>query len=208
MSRDRLKMANATNLVVPLVLLASFATAPLYAFAQGGDPSAADDWYKSKIRALQDGNLLDIQTDVEGSAGTPVDCVGGIESSANATGVKCYLLTDNQTWASDYKSDPSAIVQDAVAEPCPEGAGFEASKDCFVTTFDSSNFAGQGNYRFVAEFYNGDTLLDVESSDYRLKSFFVLPESAIGAIALVGSSLAVFGAYRIFATKDKGTNLT
>lgn len=200
-------MANARILAAPLVLLASFASAPLYALAQG-DPSAAeDDWFKSKLRALQDGDLLDIHTGVDGSAGTPVDCVAGIESSANATGVTCYLLSDNETWASDYKSDPTAIAQDAVAEPCPDGAGFESNKDCFVTTFDSSNFAGQGNYRFVAEFYNGDTLLDVESSDYRLKSFFVLPESAIGAIALIGSSLAVFGAYRVFSSRDKGTNI-
>ena len=203
MNRDRQKIANTTISALSLVLLAGLVAGPLSAFAQVDD-AEDNDWYKSKLRALQDGNLLDIATNAEGSAGSPVDCVGGIENTANATSIKCYLLSDEETWASDYKADPTAIVQEGVAEPCPEGAGFEPSKDCFVTTFDSSNFAGQGTYRFVAEFYDGDTLLDVESSDYRLKSFFVLPESAIGAIALVGSSLGVFGAYRLFTGRSKG----
>lgn len=207
MNRDRQKIANTTIPALGLVLLAGLVAGPLSAFAQVDD-AEDNDWFKSKIRALQEGSTLDIQTDIEGSAGAPVDCVGGIENTANATSMTCYLLSDEETWASDYKADPTAVVQEGVAEPCPDGAGFEASKDCFLTTFDSSNFAGQGTYRFVAEFYDGDTLLDVERSDYRLKSFFVLPESAVGAIALVGSSLGVFGAYRVLTgrSKETGTN--
>lgn len=127
-------------------------------------------------------------------------CVRGIESNANTDTMKCYLISNEESWASDYKTDPTLIVQEGTVDACPEGVGFESSKDCFLTTFASSNFAAQGNHRYVAEFYAEDTLLDIAKEDYRLQSFFVLRERD-RAFALVGSSLAVLGAYLVLAKR-------
>jgi hypothetical protein len=196
MTRDAQKAAKAAILAVGFVLLAGLAMAPQSSFA------AEEDFFKSKLRAIQDGSVIRIDDKVEGSVGLPVDCIGGIESSSNADTMKCYLLSNEESWASDYKTDPTVIVQEGSAEACPEGVGFESSKDCFITTFDGSSFAAQGTYRFVAEFYDGDTLLDIAKDDYRLQSFFVLPESTIGAFALIGSSLGVLGAYRVLASRN------
>lgn len=196
--------ATSVILAVGFILLAGFGSAPQFSAAQEEEPDTGF-FYWSKLRALQDGNVISVNNqvdNVDGLVGVPVDCVGGIEQSANADMMKCYLLSDEDVWAKDYKSDPTAIVQEGSPEACPEGAGFESDKQCFLTTFDPSDFASQGNYRFVAEFYAGDTLLDIETHDYRLQSFFALPESAVGAIALVGSSLAVFGAYRVLTNRN------
>lgn len=172
------------------VLLASLVMVPHSALA-------ADEFFMSKLRAIQDGNVIRVDDNLEGTIGLPVECVGGIESSADADAMKCYLISDEDSWASDYKTDPTVVVQEGSAGACPEGAGFETSKDCFLTTFEGSAFAGSGEYRFVAEFYKGDTLVDIAKDDYRLQSFFVLPESGIRAIALIGSSLGAFTVYRV-----------
>jgi hypothetical protein len=176
----RIPQKAAATLAVGFVLLVGLVTIPQLAAAE-------EEFFMSKLRAIQDGNVIRIDDNIEGSLGLPVDCIGGIESSANADTMKCYLISNEESWASEYKSDPTVIMQEGTAEACPEGVGFESSKDCFLTTFGSSNFEGQGNYRYVAEFYAGDTLLDTAKDDYRLQTFFVLPESAIGAFALVGS---------------------
>lgn len=194
----RIPQKAAATMAVGFVLLVGLVTIPQLAAAQ-------EEFFMSKLRAIQDGNVIRIDDDIEGSLGLPVDCVGGIESSANADTMKCYLISNEESWASEYKSDPTVIMQEGTAEACPEGVGFESSKDCFITTFASSNFEAQGNYRYVAEFYAGDTLLDIAKDDYRLQSFFVLPESAIGAFALVGSSLAVLGAYLVLAKRNPQT---
>ncbi len=182
------------SLAAGFVLLVGVAMIPQLATAQ-------EEFFMSKLRALQDGNVIRIDDNVEGTVGLPVDCIGGIENSANADTMKCYLISDEASWAREYNTDPTVVVQEGVAGACPEGVGFEASKDCFLTTFDASNFAGHGKYRFVAEFYKGDTLLDIAKDDYRLQSFFVLPESGIGAIALIGSSLGAFGAYKVLLNR-------
>jgi hypothetical protein len=209
MTTNKHKAGSLAILAAGFILLAGLALAPQSSFAQGEETD--NDFFWSKLRATQDGEVIsvnDMTDNTDGLIGLPVDCVGGIEKSANADMMKCYLLSDEGVWAKDYKSDPTAIVQEGSPEACPEGAGFESNKQCFLTTFDGSNFASQGDYRFVAEFYAGDTLLDVETHDYRLQSFFVLPESAIGAIALVGSSLAVFGAYRVLANRNPDIKAT
>jgi hypothetical protein len=193
MMKNILKAGTSVTLAAAFLLVAGLTLLPQYSFAADGDG------LKSKLRPMQDGNVISVHTGADGTAGLPVDCVGGIEDTANADSMKCYLISDEEIWASDYKTDPSVIMQEGSAIACPGTGVFEANKECFVTTFDSGSFSTQGEYRFVAEFYEGDTLIDIARQDYRLLSFFVLPESAIGAVALVGSSLVVFGAYRFLA---------
>jgi hypothetical protein len=177
--------------------LTSIAEVSIIVEEDGEEPGAA----LAKIRAILDGILINIHTDTEGAVGLPVDCVGGIETDANADSAICYLISENDTWASEYKTDPSVLSQNAAPTTCPDGDQFEANKECFSTTFGAENFATQGQYRFVMEFYSGETLVDVVEQDYRLHSFFVVPESAFGVIALVASSLAVFGLYAKFNKK-------
>lgn len=157
---------------------------------------------KAQLRALQDGNAIDADAGVDGIPNTDVDCVGGIRADVNADSMKCYLLSDEEIFAVEYSTDPSVVVEDGSAVECPTEGDFAGGVNCFSATFDASNFAGQGDHRFVAEFYDGDTLVGLARQDYRLHSFFVLPESAVGAVALVGSSLAAFAGYSILSKRN------
>jgi len=162
---------------------------------------------KAQLRALQDGNAIDADAGVDGIPNLDVDCVGGINPVSNADSTKCYLLSDESIWAVEYSTDPSVVVEDGSAVACPAEGDFAGGVNCFSATFDASNFAGQGDHRFVAEFYDGDTLVGIARQDYRLHSFFVLPESAIGAVALVGSSLAAFAGYTILSKRNAVANV-
>lgn len=149
----------------------------------------------AKVVAFQNGNLIDIDAGVDGAPGSDIDCVGAIDIDANADLMKCYLLSDDSIWASEYSTDPSVVMQEGSPIACAVDAGFEENKECFSITFDGNRFEEQGRYRFVAEFYDGNTLLGIAGQDYRLHSFFILPESAVGAIAMVGTSFAALGGF-------------
>lgn len=146
----------------------------------------------AKARAIQNGISLDTTT--QGVLNENIDCVGGIDSSATVDSIICYLVPDGVP-TPDYATDPSVISQassDSIA--CPADAGFNVGDQCFSSTFDSSNFV-PGDWRFIVEFYNGAQLVALAGIDYRVHTFFVVPESPIGAAALVGSALAVLGGY-------------
>ena len=83
--------------------------------------------------------------------------------------------------------------------PCPTGAGFTSDDQCFSTTFNVSHFT-PGDWRFVAEFYTDD-LVGLAGIDYRVHTFLVTPESPIGAVALVGASMAGLGGYMFWRRK-------
>lgn len=164
-----------------------------------GNNTNSTDQVRAKVKAFQDGSLIDADGGIEGSLGADVDCVGAVETDANADSMKCYLIPadSENVFASQFANDSSVILQEGSSTACPESE-FEGTKECFSTTFNASNFNTQGDYRFVAQFYSGDELVDTVAQDYRLHSFFVLPESAIGALGIVGSSLAAWGGYTFF----------
>jgi hypothetical protein len=146
----------------------------------------------TKVRAIQNGNSLDESN--QGQLGIDIDCVSGIEGAGAADEVKCYLVPDGIS-TPNYASTPIPPQTSATEESCPSGVGFTSGFVCFTTTFDSSLF-NQGHWRFVAEFYKNGQLVDIKGSNvWTNHSFFVLPESPIGILALIGSSLAVLGGF-------------
>ena len=146
----------------------------------------------TKVRALQNGISLDEST--QGDLVSNIDCVAGIEGSGTADEVICYLVPDGIA-TPDYASTPVPPQTASTEESCPSGVGFTGGFVCFTTTFDVSNFS-PGHWRFVAEFYNNGQLVDIKGSNvWTNHSFFVLPESPIGILALVASSLAVLGGF-------------
>jgi hypothetical protein len=183
------------SLVSTLAVLAVLATMITdSAYAQPGGNNGNND-PNAKARAIQNGESID--TENEGTVGSDINCVGGIDSSADAAFTQCYLLADG-TPTPQYKTQ-NVAVQQGSASACPADAGFTSGDECFSTTFDASFFTAPGHYRFVIEFYNSaGQLIDIAGTDYRVHSFLVIPESGIGAIALVASSLAAFGGYYLY----------
>jgi hypothetical protein len=146
----------------------------------------------TKVRALQNGISLDEST--QGDLVSDIDCVAGIEGSGTADEVVCYLVPDGIP-TPDYATTPIPPQTASTEESCPSGVGFTGGFVCFTTTFASTEFS-PGHWRFVAEFYKNGQLVDIKGSDvWTNHSFFVLPESPIGILALVGSSLAVLGGF-------------
>jgi hypothetical protein len=155
----------------------------------------------TKVRAIQNGVSLD--ESVEGDLVNDVDCVAGIEGSGTADEVKCYLVPDGIA-TPDYATTPIPPQTSTTEETCPTGAGFTSGYKCFTTTFDSSNFSN-GHWRFVAEYYLNGQLVDIKGSNvWTNHSFFVLPESPIGILALVATSLAALGGFMFLKGRNAG----
>jgi len=185
----------STQLGISVIVGLALIAAPL-AFSNVFAESAPN----TKVRAIQAGNSLDESN--PGVLGVDIDCVAGIEGSGTADTVKCYLVPDGIS-TPDYATSPIPPQTSTTEESCPSGVGFTGSDVCFSTTFDSSLFTG-GHWRFVAVYYNNGQIVDVKgSNEWTNHSFFVLPESAIGIIALVGSSLAVLGGYSFLKNTKK-----
>ncbi len=153
----------------------------------------------AKARAIQNG--ISIDTTTAGVPNTDIDCIGGIKKDAGAEHIYCYLVADGVP-TPDYKTNHIAL-QAGSSVPCPPSAGFTSDYECFGTTFDGSYFTA-GHWRFVVEFYDdGSTavaytnsqLIDLAGVDFRNHSFMILPEAALGAVAVLGSIFAAFIGY-------------
>jgi hypothetical protein len=185
----KIKSKYFLSLVPALLLVAVFATMSTESVY------AQNNGIEAKARAIQNGESIDSEN--PGTVGSDIDCVGGIDSDADAAFTQCYLLAEG-TPTPQYKTQAIA-VQEGSPSSCPTGAGFQSGEECFTTTFDASFFTAPGHYRFVVEFYNAaGELINLVGIDYRVHSFLVIPESGIGAIALVASSLAAFGGYYLY----------
>lgn len=176
-----------------MLVAAALVLAPIIA----GNASAAPN---TKVRAIQNGVSLDENN--QGSLGFDIDCVAGIEGSGTADEVKCYLVPDGIPTPS-YATTPIPPQTSTTEGSCPSGVGFTSGYVCFSTTFDSSLFT-QGHWRFVAEYYNNGQLVDIKGSNtWTNHSFFVLPESPIGILALVVSSLVVLGGFMVLRGRTR-----
>ena len=181
--------------LVDVAVLATMITESVYHKAKNNDNNDNNDNMKAKARAIQNGESLN--TENEGVVGSDVDCVGGIDKSGDASYTKCYFLADG-TPTPQYNTQNVAVKQGS-ASSCPSGVGIGRGDECFTTTFDASYFITPGHYRFVVEFYNGaGRLIDLVGIDYKVHSFLVIPESGVGAIALVTSSLGAMGGYYFY----------
>ena len=89
---------------------------------------------------------------------------------------------------------------------CPDGVGFDpSSQTCFVAGFVGIPIDEQGDWHFIAEFYNAqDELIADGDETFTASSFFILPESSIGVAALIASSLAALGGFLFLKRRTVG----
>jgi hypothetical protein len=154
----------------------------------------------TKVRAFQ--NDAKIDSGNPGQINTDTDCIGGIDNDEGATYMICYLVPPGVS--NNDNSNAIAQLTATTEETCPADVGFNvASQTCYTATFAGSLFDQQGDWHFHAEFYNAqDQLISDGRQTFANNSFFVLPESPIGILALVGSSLAVLGGFMFLRSRS------
>lgn len=126
-------------------------------------------------------HLLTILTPAPYLPGDSIDVEAGTaDTGTGANRVRIIAIIDDSTVIHDNLQllpSPSGSVDDTINIPPDTPANSEL--DIYACFESPGSLGGDG----VTHHLN-------------VGSFFVLPESAVGAIALVGSSLAVFGGYR------------
>ena len=159
----------------------------------------------TKVRAFQNGAKIDSGN--PGQINIDTDCVGGIDTDEGATYMICYLVPPGVS--NNDNSNAIAQLTSTAEETCPADVGFNVSdQTCYTATFPGSLFDQQGDWHFHAEFYNAqDQLISDGRQTFANNSFFVLPESPIGVIALVGSTLAVLGGFMFLRSRSHTSNL-
>ncbi len=184
------------TLVIPIGLAMAIAMTPLMTGAAYAEAP--------KARAIQDGVSLDTTTG--GNLVDDIDCVGGIDTTEDTDHIVCYLVPEGVA-TPDYATDPSVVSQTGSGPiACPSVGGFGAGQECFSTTFDIGLLT-PSHWRFVIEFYDDQgEIVAIEGIDYRVHSFFVVPESPIGVAALIMSSLAVLGGF-MFLKRRSHSNM-
>lgn len=198
MSTDKGAFALGIISIVAVVMLA----AP----AMISNSYAADT--STKVRAFQDGAQITAQN--PGLNGVDTDCVGGI-ISADAVKMVCYLIPPGV--ANNNNDNAIATLETSSTIACPAGVGFSADHTCFSVTFPGSLFTeGSGaeaaDYHFHAEFYDAsDNLIADGNQTFQNHSFFVIPESPIGIIAMVGASLAALGGFYALRSHQKNQTI-
>ena len=157
----------------------------------------------TKVRAFQ--NDVKIDSGNQGQINTDTDCVGGIDNDEGATYMICYLVPPGVS--NNDNTNAIAQLTATTEETCPAGAGFDVSdQTCYTATFPGSLFDQQGDWHFHAEFYNAqDQLISDGRQTFANNSFFVLPESPIGVIALLGSTLAVLGGFMFLRSRGRAS---
>ena len=110
----------------------------------------------------------------------------------------CYLIPPGVS-NNDNSNAVAQITQSTEETECPADVGFNvAEQTCYRAEFAGALFDQQGDWHFHAEFYNAeDQLIADNQQTFANNSFFVLPESPIGLIALLGSSLAALSAFMV-----------
>jgi hypothetical protein len=189
-------MATKKMYIGILAIALAIAIAPM--IAQSASAAQAN----TKVRAFQ--NDVKIDESNPGQINTDTDCVGGIDNDEGATYMICYLVPPGVS----NNDNSNAIAQhtSTAEQTCPADAGFNVGNQvCYTATFAGSLFDQQGDWHFHAEFYNAQNqLISDGRQTFANNSFFVLPESPIGILALVGSSLAVLGGFMFLRSRSPG----
>ena len=180
------------RLVLAIALVVTIAPV----FAQSAFAAEAN----TKVRAFQNGAVIDSGN--PGGINFDTDCVGGINSDQGSTYMICYLIPPGV--ANNDNSNAVAQLTSTAEETCPADVGFNvADQTCYIATFEASLFDQQGDWHFHAEFYDAqNNLISDGRQTFANNSFFVLPESPIGVIALVGSTLAVLGGFMFLRSRN------
>jgi hypothetical protein len=155
----------------------------------------------TKVRAFQNGGVINEEN--PGQINVDTDCVGGIDTDEGATYMICYLIPPGVS--NNDNTNAIAQLTATAEETCPADAGFDVSdQTCYTAAFPGSLFDQQGDWHFHAEFYNAqDQLISDGRQTFANNSFFVLPESPIGVIALLGSTLAVLGGFMFLRSRGR-----
>jgi hypothetical protein len=192
----RINMATKKMYIGILAIALAIAIAPM--IAQSASAAQAN----TKVRAFQ--NDVKIDESNPGQINTDTDCVGGIDNDEGATYMICYLVPPGVS--NNDNSNAIAQLTSTAEETCPADAGFNVGNQvCYTATFAGSLFDQQGDWHFHAEFYNAQNqLISDGRQTFANNSFFVLPESPIGILALVGSSLAVLGGFMFLRSRSPG----
>jgi hypothetical protein len=190
----RINMTTNKMYIAFVAIALAIAIAPM--IAQSASAAQAN----TKVRAFQ--NDVKIDESNPGQINTDTDCVGGIDSDEGATYMLCYLVPPGVS--NNDNTNAIAQLTSTAEETCPADAGFDVSdQTCYTTTFAGSLFDQQGDWHFHAEFYNAQNqLISDGRQTFANNSFFVLPESPIGILALVGSSLAVLGGFMFLRSRS------
>ena len=122
-------------------------------------------------------------------------CIGGIDEFSDANDFHCYVV-DPDTPPPDYKTDNVYNADTTTIITCPSEGGFNPNDICFEVIIPASVFDKPGDWHFVGEFTKDGNIIDIAGVDYRVHSFMVLPEAALGSIAIVGSIFASMLIYR------------
>jgi hypothetical protein len=94
--------------------------------------------------------------------------------------------------------DGSTIYENLLILPSPKGS--------VQDSFTIPNDAKQGDSLDIYACFESPGSLEGDGVTHHLNvgSFFVLPESSIGAVALIASSLAVLGGFMVFRNRSTG----
>lgn len=106
---------------------------------------------------------------------------------SNGSDIPCETVFD-----SDGSTSPTFAGEiPGACEPCFE----------YKATFSPSTFV-LGENHIDATIWNGDENVATVGGDFTEHSFFVIPESPVGIIGLVGSTIAAFAVYFKFRVKE------
>lgn len=181
MSEMKKKLSVLVGVVMVLTLMSVMAT---NAYA----PPAGNSWARADPEPYMIGS-------------GPLDCVG-LTDIPEVESIFCVLYDDTSCPKGPgipcATGSDSTFTNPAVFSPVPGACGDSGICKEFRVPFignEASQTPGE-EWHFTITFLNAaGEEIDVRGKSMRNHSFFVLPESAIGAIAMVGLSLATVGLF-------------
>lgn len=137
--------------------------------------------------------------------GQSVDCVG-LTDIASVASIDCELFAPGVSpqIGTPFASGSDSFFTPPTFNPLPGGCGRAGTCKEFRVTFSGSNAPDTaGDWRFKITFKDrSGNPIDVQGKDVRIHSFFVVPESMFGTIALLASSLAALAGYRLIHRRN------
>jgi hypothetical protein len=111
------------------------------------------------------------------------------------SGIPCAVETDLSEM-----SPPTLILTVEELEFCDNNC------EEYAVKFEGEHFTTAGEYQIRAKFYDPDGDLIALEEAAVLVSFMVIPESPLGILVLMGSSLAAFGGFIVVRRKRKNSH--
>ena len=133
--------------------------------------------------------INDIQDNV--MIGESVDCEGYTDLEHLINAVECELIDP-----SNNTIDTLTTSTHLLATSPPDNCGSAGDCIVFTNTFATNTPNMPGDWTIRAKFLDAsNNIIAIKDKSVRVDSFFVLPEAAIGSIAIVGSALGMIYLY-------------